>query len=112
MPSFLINMLSENYKVSMGKYVISKTDGFVEPRGLQCRFKSLLNQAGLKLVGFQTMRHTFAVRALENNFDVVALSKIMGHATPFVTYNRYATMINEENRIRKSMEYLAKASLG
>ena len=55
------------------------------------------------------MRHTFAVRALENNFDVMALSKILGHASPFVTYSRYYALINEDSLTRKSMEYLAVA---
>ena len=74
---------------------------------MQYRLKKLLQQAGIKSANFQTLRHTFAVRALESNFDVMALSKILGHASPFVTYSRYYALINEESLVRKSMENLA-----
>ena len=108
-PNFLLTMLSEHKVSSSGDYVISMDDGFVEPRTLQYRFKKLLMQAGVKPANFQTLRHTFAVRALESNFDVMALSKILGHASPFVTYSRYLALINEDSLIRKSMENLAVA---
>ena len=89
LPSFLLAMLNEHRASSLGEYVISLDDSFVEPRTLQYRLKKLLQQANVKRANFQTLRHTFAVRALESNFDVMALSKILGHASPFVTYSRY-----------------------
>ena len=109
LPNFLLNMLSEHKASSPGEYVISKDGNFVEPRTLQYRFKKLLEQAGIKPANFQTLRHTFAVRALESNFDVMALSKILGHASPFVTYSRYLALINEDGLLRKNMENLAVA---
>ena len=109
LPNFLLNMLHEHRVSSSGDYVISKDGSYVEPRTLQYRFKKLLQQVDIKPANFQTMRHTFAVRALESNFDVMALSKILGHASPIVTYSRYLPLINEESRIRKSMENLAVA---
>ena len=65
--------------------------------------------SGVESASFQTMRHTFAVRALESNFDVAALSKIMGHASPSVTYNRYAKFVDGDGLVRRSMENLAAA---
>ena len=107
LPNFLFDMLCEHKASSPVKYVITTEGNYVEPRTLQYRLKKLTEQADIKQANFQTLRHTFAVRALESNFDVMALSKILGHASPFVTYSRYATLINEDSLVRKSMENLA-----
>ena len=112
LPTFLQNMLSEHRASTSGEYVISKDGSYLEPRVLQYRFKKLQELAGVKSANFQTMRHTFALRALESNFDVMALSKILGHASPFVTYSRYHALINADNLLRKSMENLAVAMQG
>ena len=109
LPNFLLNMVNEHKPSSPGEYVISKDGSYVEPRALQYRLKKILQHANVMRANFQTLRHTFAVRALESNFDVMALSKILGHASPFVTYSRYYALINEESLIRKSMENLAAA---
>ena len=112
LPSFLLEMLGEHRNSSPGEYVVSLDGDYMEPRTLQYRFKKLLRQTGIGSANFNTMRNTFAVRALENNFDVMALSKILGHSSPAVTYNRYLSLINEEGFIRRSMENLAVAMQG
>ena len=112
LPGFLLDMLGEHRGVAMGSHVISMGGGVAEPRGLQYRFKKLLLEANIKQASFQILRHTFALRALENGFDVTALSKILGHASPVMTYSRYATLVGEESLARRSMESLAQAMQG
>ena len=109
LPGFLSDMLEEHLSLHLGKYVISKEGSPIEPRILQNRLKNLLYEAGIKSASFQTLRNTFAERALENNFDVVLLSKIMGHASPSVTYGKYAKFVDGESLVRKNMENLAAA---
>lgn len=40
-------------------------------------------------VTFHTLRHTFATRAIEQGMDILVLSKILGHADPSTTLNKY-----------------------
>ncbi len=44
----------------------------MEPRTLQYRFKNYLEEAGVDYVNFQTLRHTFATRAIEKGINVKA----------------------------------------
>ena len=89
---FLVDMLYEHKNTFYGKYVISHNAHPVEPRIMQYRLKNLLQEAGLdslNSVNFSTLRHTFATRALENDFGINALSEILGHASPVITCSRY-----------------------
>ncbi|MCH5348638.1 MAG: tyrosine-type recombinase/integrase [Oscillospiraceae bacterium] len=53
-------------------------------------------------VGFHTLRHTFATRAVENGMDILVLSRILGHAQPSTTLNKYGHVLAEH--MRTSME--------
>jgi integrase len=53
-------------------------------------------------VGFHTLRHTFATRAVENGMDILVLSKILGHAQPSTTLNKYGHVLADH--MRTSME--------
>ncbi len=64
-------------------------DKFTEPRMLQYKFKKHLKKAGLENINFHALRHTFATRAIEQNFDVKSLSEILGHSTVGFTLDRY-----------------------
>lgn len=40
-------------------------------------------------INFHALRHTFATRAVENDFEIKSLSEILGHATVNFTLDRY-----------------------
>ena len=89
MPDFLADLLYEHKKTSTGEYVISQNAHPTEPRVVQYKFQNLLRKAGLPPVNFIALRHTFAIRALEHDFGIDALSEILGHSSPVVTLSRY-----------------------
>lgn len=62
---------------------------FMEPRSLQYRFKKYTQECGLFDVNFHALRHTFATRCVEVDFEIKSLSEILGHASVQVTLDRY-----------------------
>lgn len=76
-----------------------RRDQLVEPRTLQNRFQKIVNACGLEGVHFHTLRHTFATRCIEADFEIKTLSEIMGHASPRITLERYAHASMELKRV-------------
>lgn len=58
-------------------------------------------------VGFHTLRHTFATRAVENGMDILVLSRILGHSSPTTTLNKYGHVLHEH--MKSSMEKIRPA---
>lgn len=75
--------------INENAYLLTGTEKYMEPRILQRHFKSIANQCGLKDVHFHTLRHTFATRCVEADFEIKSLSEILGHANTAITLNRY-----------------------
>lgn len=62
---------------------------YIEPRSLQYRLERYTGECGLVGVHFHTLRHTFATRCVEVDFEIKSLSEILGHSTPRITLERY-----------------------
>lgn len=95
-PDGLLELLKQNSINKNGYILTGKADTFIEPRTMQRHFKKVLKTAGIEEVNYHVLRHTFATRCVELNFDVKSLSEILGHATVNITMNRY---------VHPSMEY-------
>ena len=91
LPGTLVNLLRkfargqnpDAYFLSGSKSVV------VEPRAMQYRFKSYLNQAGVAAQPFHALRHTFASNWVERGLEVKCLSQILGHSSVKITLDRY-----------------------
>lgn len=62
---------------------------FLEPRAMQYKLHKYVTDCNLDGVHFHTLRHTFATRCVEVDFEIKSLSEIMGHASPKITLERY-----------------------
>lgn len=81
-------------------YVFCQANGQpFEPRTYQDLFKRCVRRAGIADANFHSLRHTFATRCLEQGMDVVTLSKLLGHANPSITLDKYGHALNEHQRI-------------
>lgn len=62
---------------------------YIEPRAMQYKLAHYTADCGLEGVHFHTLRHTFATRCVEVDFEIKSLSEILGHASPRITLERY-----------------------
>lgn len=87
-PCFLLKILKEHCKRD-NDYVITGSHSYMEPRGYYRKYKRILSYCQLEQFNYHALRHTFATRCVENNFDVKSLSEILGHADVSTTLQRY-----------------------
>lgn len=102
-PSFILELLKK-YKSDGNNYLLTGTPEFIEPRVYQEMFKRYLNEAGVEDINFHALRHTFATRAVEQDFDIKSLSEILGHSSVKFTLERYVHPSNEHKK--KNLEKL------
>lgn len=88
LPNFLIDMLRE-YRGKDTDYILSGTEKVVEPRCFSNRYKALLKKADVPSRKYHSLRHTFAVNALHQDFDIKTLSELLGHSNANITMSVY-----------------------
>lgn len=62
---------------------------YIEPRTMQYKLERYTADCNLDGVHFHTLRHTFATRCVEVDFEIKSLSEILGHSSPRITLERY-----------------------
>ena len=87
-PSDILALL-EPFRQEPECYLISGTKQLIEPRRLRGRFKTVLQEAGIPDFRFHALRHSFATRCVEEEFDIKSLSEILGHSSVKITMDRY-----------------------
>ena len=111
-PAFLLKdlrNLSSRYDTEA--YVLTgQKNRFIEPRTYQNKFKKYLKLAQMPDINFHALRHTFATRAVENDFEIKSLSEILGHATVNFTLDRYVHSSEELKKME--MNKMAACYLG
>lgn len=95
-----MSIMKENPGYNRDGYVFCQENGQpYEPRTYQDLFKRCVRQAGIADANFHSLRHTFATRALEQGMDVVTLSRLLGHANPSITMDKYGHAMDEHKKI-------------
>lgn len=89
-PKQIVPYLRELKRGSKSDYVLSGHGDGVSVRSYQRTFARLLKRVNVRHLGFHSLRHTFATRAIENSMDIKMLSEVMGHKNPAITLAIYA----------------------
>lgn len=89
LPSFLAALLQSYSCGNPAAFFFTGTAAFIELRTMQNWFKSYLRQGHIAEANFHALRHTFATRCIESDFDVKTLSEILGHASVKLTMDQY-----------------------
>ena len=80
-------------------YVFCQENGQpYEARTYQDLFKRCVRQAGIADANFHSLRHTFATRCMEQGMDVVTLSRLLGHANPSITLDKYGHALSDHQK--------------
>lgn len=89
LPPFLVE-IAQSFQANPDVFVLSgSTQQYVEPRTMQNRFQSYVQQSGIAAANYHALRHSFATRCIELSFDIKTLSVILGHSSVNITLNRY-----------------------
>ena len=96
-PECVVNLLNK-FKGKAEEYLISGSNKVIEPRTLQYRFASILNNVKLPSIHFHALRHMFATNCVKLGFDIKSLSEILGHSSVEITLNRYVHSSIEQKR--------------
>lgn len=89
LPHFIAN-IAESFATFPKAFVLSgEKNKYIEPRVMQYKFKSYLEESGIEKANFHSLRHTFATRCVELGFELKSLSEILGHANVNITLNKY-----------------------
>ena len=110
LPDFLLSYYRAG-QCSDETYFLTGTTSFMEPRVCLENYKRVLKKAGIPKHSFHTLRHTFATRCVEQNFDIKSLSEIMGHSNISITMQRYVHPSMEQKRAQMNRLY-ANANRG
>lgn len=106
LPGFMTELLKP-YQKAPEVFLASGTVHAVEPRCLYTSYKRILTSVGLERYNYHALRHTFATRCIEQNFDPKSLSEILGHADVGITLRLYVHPSMELKRLQ--MERMANA---
>lgn len=70
----------------------------IDVRTVQKRFSSVLYRCHIRKVKFHVIRHTFATKWVNANFDIKSLSEILGHSSVNITLSLYVHPSMETKR--------------
>lgn len=83
---------------STSEFVVTSSQGSVEPRTVSYRFEQIKKRIGLLNVPFHALRHTFATRCVELGVNIAAISSLLGHSSIKLTLDTYTNSFFEEQR--------------
>ena len=94
-----VGILIQQKEKSHSEYVFSSpAGGPISPDSVLHMLHRVLKRAGLPMVRFHDLRHTFATLALQNGVDVKTVSGMLGHFSADFTLDTYAHVTTQAQR--------------
>lgn len=89
-PDKIIALIEPLKPTNESAYFLTGVEGkYIEPRMYEYIFRKYVTASGISNINFHALRHTFATRCIELNFDIKSLSEILGHSNTKITLDRY-----------------------
>lgn len=89
LPPF-VTEIAKGFQGSGNTFILTgERTRFIEPRTMQNKFKSIVKGINIDDANYHALRHTFATRCVEVDFEIKTLSEILGHSNVNITLNRY-----------------------
>lgn len=100
LPQKLLNKLKSFISVKNSDDFIFSSDNkkSLDVRTIQKKFASILKKCKIRKVKFHILRHTFATKWANSNFDIKGLSEILGHSSVNITLSLYVHPSIESKR--------------
>lgn len=98
LPDFLIEELKKYQRKAETFVLATKDKQFTEPRTMQNHFKKYVAEAKIEEANFHSLRHTFATRCVEADFEIKSLSEILGHSSVKITLDKYVHVTMQMKR--------------
>lgn len=91
-------------------YVLTNEEKPTEPRTYRNYYHRLMKRLGIPRLKYHGLRHSFATRCIESNFDYKTVSVLLGHANITTTLNLYVhpNMEQKKRCISKMLKSLGK----
>ena len=70
----------------------------LSPSSVSAAWSNYAKQIGMPEVTFHSLRHTHASQLIDQNVDIVTISKRLGHAKPDITLRIYAHLFRKDDR--------------
>lgn len=83
-------------------YIVSGTEKCTEPRTFRHHFNNLCTKAGVRIIKFHGLRHSFATNMIRGGADIASVSRILGHSDISTTLDIYthASMDSKREAIK------------
>jgi integrase len=83
-------------------YIASGTETCTEPRTFRHHFNNLCKKAGVRIIKFHGLRHSFATNMIRGGADIASVSRILGHSDISTTLDVYthASMDSKREAIK------------
>lgn len=93
---YKVKEYKEVHKIDTDYILYADNGNKVSARNLQRTLDLVLKKADVPHCGLHILRHTFGSTLIRHGVDVSVVSKLMGHSSITITYNKYIHILEEQ----------------